>query len=82
MTMAQFSDDLKSAISELSQDIAAEMDKESRNDKIAIAQSTLNLLDIRYPEASKELNRLIADTSYEEVIAEAMEYLATCGSRD
>ncbi|MGB8277945.1 MAG: hypothetical protein WCF20_08460 [Methylovirgula sp.] len=80
--MAQFSDDLKSAISELSQDIAAEMDKDSRDDRRAIAVITIDMLDLRYPEASKELNGLIADSSYEEVIAEAMEYVATCRSSD
>lgn len=75
--MAQFSDDLKSAISELSQDVAAEMDEEARTDKRAIADITLGMLDVRYPEAFKELNRLIAESSLEEVIAEAMEYVPT-----
>lgn len=75
--MAQFSDDLKSAISELSQDVAAEMDEEARTDKRAIADITLGMLDVRYPEAFKELNRLIAESSLEEVMAEAMEYVPT-----
>lgn len=75
--MAQFSDDLKSAISELSQDVAAEMDEEARTDKRAIADITLGMLDVRYPEACKELNRLIAESSLEEVIAQAMEYVPT-----
>lgn len=80
--MAQFSDDLKCAISQLSQDIVAEMNNESRDDRRAIAVITIDMLDLRYPEASKELNGLIADSSYEEVIAEAMEYVATCRSSD
>lgn len=75
--MAQFSDNLKSAISELSQDIATEIAKESRNDKRTIAEVTIDMLDVRYPEASDELKRLIASSSLEEVIAEAMEYLPT-----
>ena len=73
--MAQFSDDLQSALSELSQDIAAEIDKESRGNKVALAQVTLHLLDVRYPEMSKELNRLIADSSLDDVMAQALEYM-------
>ena len=75
--MARCSDDLRSAISELAQDIAAAMDEASRVDKIARAQVTLDMLDVRYRELSKELNQLIANSSSEAVMAEAMEYMPT-----
>jgi hypothetical protein len=80
--MARFSDDLKSAISQLSQDIVVELNNECCHDRRAIAILTIDMLDLRYPESSQELNGLVASTSYEEVIAEAMEYVATCRSRD
>ncbi len=75
--MVQFSDNLKSAISELSQDITAEIAQESRNDKRTIAEVTIDMLDVCYPEASDELKRLIASSSLEEVIAQAMECVPT-----